>query len=175
MTSKKFLFKNRYIKPLCSGIFVRKMLKSSMNNKEIEKQQLNNLINELKDNGKNVIDIAPTFFYKGQLIVLDFISKEDNLFLEKIFTAIENNPDKEIDTQKIKNETKAEYSAAQIEMIQAKDRITRKEFKAIYNKSLSWQDQKRGRINDPLPYEKIGKTVYYKVKEIEKWLKNNED
>ncbi len=143
-----------------------------MNNEEIEKQQLSNLINELKENGKNIIDIAPTFFYKGQLIVLDFISKEDNLFLEKVFSAIENNPNKEPDTQELRKEAKAEYSAAQMEMIQAKDRITRNDFKAIYNKSLSWQDQKRGRVNDPLPSEKIGNTVYYKVKEIEKWLKN---
>jgi len=143
-----------------------------MNNEEIEKQQLNNLINELKDNGKNIIDIAPTFFYKRQLIVLDFISKEDNIFLEKVFTAIDKNANQKLDTVQLKNEAKAEYTAAQIEMIQAKDRITRNDFKVVYNKSLSWQDQKRGRINDPLPYEKIGKTVYYKVKEIEKWLKN---
>jgi len=143
-----------------------------MNNEEIEKQQLNNLISELNNNGKNIIDIAPTFFYKGQLIVLDFISKEDNIYLEKVFTAIDKNPTQKIDTQTFKKEAKAEYSAAQMEMIQAQDRITRKEFEAIYHKSISWQDQKRGRVNDPLPYEKIGKTVYYKVKEIEKWLKN---
>ena len=143
-----------------------------MNNEEIEKHQLNNLINELKNDGKNIIDIAPTFFYKGQLIVLDFISKEDNLFLEKVFTAIDKHPNQKLDTKKLKNEAKAEFSAAQMEMIQAKDKITRNEFKVIYNKSISWQDQRRGRVNDPLPYEKIGKTVYYNVKEIEKWLKN---
>jgi len=45
-------------------------------------------------------------------------------------------------------------------MIQAKDKITRKDFTSIYNKSITWQDQKRGMVNDPLPYKKIGKTVY---------------
>jgi len=146
-----------------------------MNNEEIEKQQLNNLISELNNNGKNIIDIAPTFFHKGQLIILDFISKEDNIYLEKVFTAIDKNPNQKLDTVQLKKEAKAEYTAVQVEMIQAKDRITRKEFQLLYVKSLSWQDQKRGRINDPLPFIKIGKTVLYEKKKIEKWLKNNED
>lgn len=142
-----------------------------MNREQIQRDQLYNQINKLKSNG-NLIDIEPSFFYKGKMIRLDFISKEDNIFLQKIFKAIEDDPDKEPDTQKIKKEAKAEYTAAQMEMIQSKERITRNEFEVIYNKSLSWQDQKRGRVNDPLPYEKIGKTVYYNVKEIGRWLKN---
>ena len=142
-----------------------------MNREQIQRDQQYSRIAKLKNNGSE-IDIEPSFLYKGKTIRLDFISKEDNLFLQKIFNEIANNPDKELDTHKLKNEAKAEYSVSQIEMIQSKDRITRNEFKVIYNKSISWQDQRRGRVNDPMPFEKIGKTVYYNVKEIERWLKN---
>lgn len=61
-----------------------------------------------------------------------------------------------------------------LEYIQKKRNITVKEFAEIFSMSKSKQQNRRGRLHDPLPYHQEvenGKILYY-VDEVEKWFKN---
>lgn len=53
--------------------------------------------------------------------------------------------------------------------------LTRDEFTKRYKYSISWQDQKKGRLNDPLPFRQAGErcNIFYDVDEVEKWFERN--
>lgn len=74
-------------------------------------------------------------------------------------------------SDKIEGATDIEF---QMKKIQAKKYITTKEFKEIYNVSISSQAQYRGRLHDPLPYhQKVeGGKIVYVVEEVRKWFEN---
>jgi len=146
-----------------------------MNNR-LEKEQFDSFIDELSDDSKSLIDIEPSFMYKGQIIRLDFIGKADRLFLNKAFEEIEKDRNEKIDFNQLKKEAEKEILEVQKQMakIQAKKIISVREFTDIYGDSKTTQQNYRGRMHDPLPYEQKveGGKVTYIVEKVEQWKAN---
>ena len=54
--------------------------------------------------------------------------------------------------------------------------LTRQEFANKYGYSITWQDGKKGRLNDPIPFIQLGgfrHKIIYNVDNVEKWMENN--
>jgi hypothetical protein len=145
-------------------------------NERLEKEQFDSFINELSDDSKNLIDIEPAFMYKGQRIRLDFIGKADRLFLNKAFEEIEKDRNDKIDFDQLKRDAEQEILDVKKNMakIQAKKIISVREFTDIYGDSKTTQQNYRGRMHDPLPYEQKveGGKVTYIVEKVEQWKAN---
>jgi len=145
-------------------------------NERLEKEQFDSFINELSGDSKSLIDIEPAFIYKGQRIRLDFIGKADRLFLNKVFKEIEKDRNDKIDFDQLKRDAEQEILDVKKNMakIQAKKIISVREFTDIYGDSKTTQQNYRGRMHDPLPYEQKveGGKVTYIVEKVEQWKAN---
>lgn len=145
-------------------------------NKRLEKQEFDSFINDLSEDSKKLIDIEPVFIYKGQRIRLDFIGKADRLFLNKAFEEIEKDRDEKINFDQLKKDAEQEILEVQKQMakIQSKKIISVREFTDIYGDSKTTQQNYRGRMHDPLPYEQKveGGKVTYIVEKVEQWKAN---
>jgi hypothetical protein len=144
-------------------------------------QAIFDAVDELDDTTKQSIDRSPKFLYKGQRIILDYVSKSDKLFLDKVFEEIEKNENKEnekIDFDQLKRDAEQEVLEVQKYMakLQSKQLITIKEFTELYGASKTSQQDYRGRKSNknPLPYrqEKEGGRILYDKDEIRKWREN---
>ena len=128
------------------------------------------------DMAKESIEREPAFLYKGKRFRLDYVSKSDRLFLNKIFEEIEKDKDKDMDFDLFKKQADQEVLEIQKHMakIQSKKYITIKEYTEIYGASKSAQQGYRGRRQNPLPYkqEVEGGRILYSIEEVEKWRDN---
>lgn len=63
---------------------------------------------------------------------------------------------------------------ATIKAIRAKGKITVKEFEVVYGYGRTWQQQKRERLKDRLPYQQTKQNgkIFYLVNEVEEWFQN---
>ena len=150
-----------------------------MNREQSPIQAIFDAVDELDDTIKQSIDRSPKFLYKGQRIILDYVSKSDKLFLDKVFEEIEKNENKEnekIDFDQLKRDAEQEVLEVQKHMakIQSKKFITIKEYTDIYGASKTSQQGYRGRRKNPLPYkqEVEGGRILYSIEEVEKWREN---
>lgn len=144
-------------------------------NKKTEKQLFDCFVNELSDDSKDLLDIEPSFIYKGQTLRLDFIGKADKIFLEKVFKEIEKDGNDKINFELIKKEAEDVYSAAkEMHRLQSKEYLTTADVKKIYNWSTSTVSDYRGRLNDPLPHKKnvAGGKIIYVAEDVKKWFNN---
>jgi hypothetical protein len=147
-------------------------------NKKLEIEEFNNFVDDLSEDSKKLIDIEPTFVYKGQIIRLDFIGKADRLFLTKAFEEIEKDRNEKIDFDKFKKDAEQEVLEVRKYMakLQSKEFITIKEFTELFGASKTSQQDYRGRRKDknPLPYkqEKEGGRILYNMNEVRKWRDN---
>ena len=145
-------------------------------NERSEKEQFDSFINELSDDSRSLIDIEPAFIYKRRIIRLDFIGKADRLFLNKVFEEIEKDRNEKIDFDQLKKDAESEILEIKKQMakIQAKKIISVREFTDIYGDSKTTQQNYRGRMHDPLPYEQKveGGKITYIVEKVEQWKAN---
>ena len=127
---------------------------------------------ELSDESQEMMEFMPTLNYHSRKFRLDFVSKTDYIFLQKIFKQISSDAEKEIDFEDLRH--KAEIEVLKIAKIQQKKNITVKEYTEIYDMSKGAQETARGRLHDPLPYHQIvpGGKITYNVEEVEKWREN---
>ena len=139
-------------------------------------QAIFDAVDELDDATKQSIDREPVFLYKGQRIRLDYVSKADRLFLDKVFEEIEKDKNEKIDFDQLKRDAEQEVLEVQKHMakIQSKKFITIKEYTDIYGASKTSQQGYRGRRKNPLPYkqEVEGGRILYSIDEVEKCREN---
>ena len=141
-----------------------------------EQSPIQAIFDAIDETTKQSIERSPAFMYKGKMIRLDYVSKADRLFLNKVFEEIETNKNEEINFDKLKKEAEQEVLDIQKHMakIQSKKIISVKEFTDRYGVSKTSQQDYRGRLRDPLPHhQKVrGGKITYIVEEVEQWLEN---
>ena len=129
-----------------------------------------------KHDTSDVLCLEPFFTYNGSILRLELLTNKDRLYLKKIFAEIEKNKNDKIDFDLLKKETEEEILEVQKQMakIQAKKIISVREFTDIYGDSKTTQQNYRGRMHDPLPYEQKveGGKVTYIVEKVEQWKAN---
>jgi hypothetical protein len=141
------------------------------------KVEINDQIrSELSKESNDEVLYEPYIKYNESGFRLNLILKSDYIFLTKIFADIENRLNEKIDFDKLKKEAEQEVLEVQKQMvkIQAKKIISVREFTEIYGDSKTTQQNYRGRMHDPLPYEQKveGGKVTYIVEKVEQWKAN---
>ena len=139
--------------------------------KKTEIELHNQFISELSKESKDNIVFDKLIKVGTRGFTLDFISKTDYTFLQKIFNEIEKKTSK-VDFEAIQKSVEKEI--IEMSIIQTKKYITVKEFTKKYNKSKTAQQTARGRLYDPLPYHQQGKDcmITYDVSEVDIWIDN---
>ena len=141
------------------------------------KVEINDQIrSELSKESNDEVLYEPYIKYNESGFRLNLILKSDYIFLTKIFADIDNRLNEKIDFDKLKKEAEQEVLEVQKQMvkIQAKKIISVREFTEIYGDSKTTQQNYRGRMHDPLPYEQKveGGKVTYIVEKVEQWKAN---